>query len=65
MAFRLWDLNDTSVNLALRAIRGLNFEFEFALAGTLKPPVEIGAGPFAPDLRLAIRAMHGSIKASS
>jgi hypothetical protein len=26
----------------------MNFELEFALAGTLKPPVEIGAGPFAP-----------------
>jgi hypothetical protein len=24
----------------------MNFDFEFVLAGTLKPPVEIGAGPF-------------------
>ena len=24
----------------------MNFEFEFMLAATLKPPVEIGAGPF-------------------
>ena len=52
MAFRLGDLNGTSVDLASArcAPSGaiMNFEFEFALAGTFKPPVEIGAGPFAP-----------------
>jgi hypothetical protein len=51
MAFRLWDLNDCQFSqYAVTRHQGaiMNFELEFALAGTLKPPVEIGAGPFAP-----------------
>jgi hypothetical protein len=38
----------------------MNFEFEFTFAATLKPPVEIGAGPFG--VRTFFEASGGTVE---